>query len=554
MHRRRTNDVRIAFATIAAIAGALSTAQTVAQDVRIPESEQYKRIHVQALRPMVDGNAAEAITALEAHEAKYPGDPETQYAFAAAYAAAGQLDDAFAAVQRAVELGLPPERIAAGPREWFAPLEALPAYGEFITAQTTPLLHGPMLGNVTDSGASVWVRTRADAEVTVRYREVGIEEWRETDPATTSVASDYTAVVRLTDLRGDIYYEYEVHVDDEKVSTTRQFLTFPGSGGFFRADDGEVSGRGSVFRVVFGGGAGYVPPPERMWDLVRERNPLALLLLGDNVYSDDPERPSIQRYCYYRRQSRPEWRRLVGVTPVFAVWDDHDFADDDSWGGPAIDEPAWKRPVWETFRRNWANPGYGGGTEQPGVWFQFAIADADFFMLDSRYYRTAPETPNPSMLGPAQKAWLLESLVGSDATFKMIVSPVPMAEGTKPGRSGLDTWDGFPEERDEIFNFIRDNEIEGVVILSADRHRSDVWRIDRPGLYPIYEFESSRFTNQHVHDEMEAALFSYNDTQSFGQLDFDTTAEDPRLTYTIVSIDGEDVHSHTVRASELRFE
>ena len=519
------------------------TSTTRAQEIRVPESEQYKRIHVRALRPMVDGDAAAAIGALEAHDAAFPGDPETQYAFAAAYAAAGQLDDAFAAVQRAVELGLPPERFAAGPREWFAPLEASPAYGEFIAEQTTPLIHGPMLGNVTDSGASVWVRTRADAEVTVRYRPVDDERWRETDVGATSAASDYTAVLRLTHLMPAMAYEYEVYVDGEKFDgpSAQRFATFP------------EAGEPAAFRIAFGGGAGYVPPHERVWDVVREREPLALLLLGDNVYSDDPERPAIQQYCYYRRQSRPEWRRLVGVVPVFAVWDDHDFADNDSWGGPAINEPEWKRPVWRTFRRNWVNPSYGGGTAQPGAWFSFQIGDVEFFMLDSRFYRTDPEGPAPSMLGPAQKAWLLDSLGASDATFKLIVSPVPVSEGTKPGNGALDTWDGFPEERDEIFNFIRGNTIEGVVVLSADRHRSDVWRIDRPGLYPIYEFESSRFTNQHVHGEMDAALFSYNDKQSFGQLDFDTTAEDPALTYTIVSIDGEDIHSHTVRASELRF-
>lgn len=520
------------------------TSTVFAQAVRVPESEQYKRIHVRALRPMVDGNATEAVGALEAHEAQFPGDPETQYAFAAAYVAAGQLDDAFAAVRRAVELGLPAERFATGPREWFAPLRALPAFEHFLEQQTTQLLHGPMLGNVTDTGASVWVRTRDDAEVTVRYRAVADGTWRETDVAATSVASDYTAVVRLTRLMPATVYEYEVYVGGEELGgpAAQRFATFP------------ETGEPAAFRVVFGGGAGYVPPHERVWDVVRAREPLALLLLGDNVYSDDSQRPAIQQYCYYRRQSRPEWRRLVGVAPVFAVWDDHDFADNDSWGGPAVDEPAWKRPVWQTFRRNWVNPSYGGGTVQPGCWFRFNIADVDFFMIDSRYYRTDPEGPSPSMLGPAQKAWLLESLGASNATFKMIVSPVPVAEGTKPGDGALDTWDGFPEERDEIFDFIRDNRIAGVVLLSADRHRSDVWRIDRPDLYPIYEFESSRLTNQHVHDEMEAALFSYNDKQSFGQLDFDTAADDPMVTYTIVSIDGEDVHSHRVRASKLQSE
>ena len=38
------------------------------------------------------------------------------------------------------------------------------------------------------------------------------------------------------------------------------------------------------------------------------------LLLGDNVYIDHPERPAVQKYCYYRRQSRPEYKRFTSGT------------------------------------------------------------------------------------------------------------------------------------------------------------------------------------------------------------------------------------------------
>jgi phosphodiesterase/alkaline phosphatase D-like protein len=34
--------------------------------------------------------------------------------------------------------------------------------------------------------------------------------------------------------------------------------------------------------------------------------------------------------------------------------------------------------------------------------------------------------------------------------------------------------DGYPEEREEIFSFLAKNEIERVVLVSADRHRSDI--------------------------------------------------------------------------------
>ena len=84
----------------------------------------------------------------------------------------------------------------------------------------------------------------------------------------------------------------------------------------------------------------------------------------------------------------------------------------------------------------------------------------------------------------------------------------------------------FREERAEIFDFLAENRIEGVILISADRHRSDAWRIERPNGYPLYEFESSRLTNEAVHKLMPGALFGYNEKQSFGLLAFDTSVPD----------------------------
>ena len=274
------------------------------------------------------------------------------------------------------------------------------------------------------------------------------------------------------------------------------------------------------------------------------------MLLGDNTYSDDPKSPEMQKYCYYRRQSRPEYRRLTAHTPTYTIWDDHDFGTNDCWGGPEIDKPKWKRPVWEVFRQNWANPAYGGGTTQPGCWYEFSYGDVHFFLLDGRYYRTNPKVESPSMLGPVQKAWLLEQLGRSKATFKVICSPVPWEFRTKG--DSKDTWLGFQAEREEIFSFIESERIEGVLLMSADRHRSDAWRIERKTGYDFYEFNSSRLTNQHVHKTMPEAIFSYNAKQSFGIVEFDTSSATPRVRYRVITIDGEVVHELTVGKDQLR--
>ena len=308
------------------------------------------------------------------------------------------------------------------------------------------------------------------------------------------------------------------------------------------------------FTIGFGGGSGYVPENERMWDTIGAIEPRALLLLGDNVYIDDPETPEMQRFHYYRRQSQPEWGKLAKTVPIYSIWDDHDFTTNDGWGGPDIEKPSWKRDVWEIYKENWDNPYYGGGKENPGCWFDFSIGDVHFIMIDGRYYRESPKDETPSMLGPVQMKWLKKTLTEKPATFTVICTNVPMAPKVKPGSK--DTWDGYPEERSAIYQFIADQKIPGVVILSADRHRSDAYKVDTEinGMYPLFEFSSSRLTNQHVHKLIDHSLFGYNDKQSFGKIDFDLTTEDPTVKYTIINIDGKKIHDLTVKLSQLQFQ
>lgn len=308
------------------------------------------------------------------------------------------------------------------------------------------------------------------------------------------------------------------------------------------------------FSIAFGGGAGYVPENERMWDTIAAIDPRALLLLGDNVYIDDPQTPEVQRFHYFRRQSQPEWMNLAKRVPIYGIWDDHDFTTDDGWGGPEVENPSWKREVWQIFKENWDNPYYGGGEENPGCWLDLRIGAVHFIFLDGRYYRESPKGEKPSMLGPVQLEWLMNALKDDPATFKVICSNVSVAPNVKPG--SRDTWDGYHAERQKILQFIADEKIPGVLVLSADRHRSDAYRIDTGivGMYPLYEFSSSRLTNQHVHKLIESSLFGYNEMPSFGKVEFDLIADDPTVTYTIINIEGQAMHTLQVKLSELRFD
>jgi len=521
----------------------------IALPVLAQPREQYKKNNRDAIGLIVDGKYDAAIRSLQqelqdyqihftSHHRRYPVDLEALFGLALAYANTGDTTTAMACVRRALDAGLPVERFQAGPRDLLQPLQRTEAFRQLMQPLAVELLHGPLLGSVTDHSARFWVRTMHAVPVeVVLSRSPSLRPILRKAQAATDPDEDYTAVLAVGDLQPDTRYYYRVRVNGENQPRVWQFHTFP------------ERGTPAAFQIGFGGGAGFTPWHEYMWNTLDDHGLRAMLLLGDNVYIDHPTYPDVQRYCYYRRQSRPEFRSFAASTPLYAIWDDHDFTENDQWGGPAIDTPPWKRPVWQVYKQNWNNPSYGGGAEQPGCWFRFSIADVDFFMLDGRYYRTDPADPHPSMLGPVQKQWLFQALQASRGTFKVLVSPVPWAFGTKPG--SRDTWEGYKQERAEIFSFLTENKINGVILLSADRHRSDLWRIDREGAYPLYEFESSKLTNVHTHKEIPGALFGYNQKCSFGKLLFDTDRPDPTVSYEIYSIDNELVDKITLSRSEL---
>jgi alkaline phosphatase D len=441
-------------------------------------------------------------------------------------------------VEKALEDGLPFSRFVAGPRDLLKPLTDRAEFKELIQKHGTELLHGPMLGCVTDTGAKFWVRTANEVPVQIL---IGTSR-RARTPISSSIVKtnqekDYTAVLSVRGLKPDRRYYYKLLVDGKVQPRQWAFRTFPSRG---------ASGQ---FWIGFGGGAGFTPQHERMWDTITTYNFPAFLFLGDNVYIDNPTRRAVQQYCYYRRQSRLEFRDFAASTGVYAIWDDHDFTTNDAGGGPEILRPYWKLPVWRTFTHNWNNPSYGGGENQPGCWFDFSIGDVDFFMLDGRYYRTKSRVTNPSMLGDVQKIWLFKKLKSSKATFKVIASPVPWSYGAKPGSN--DPWQGYKTEREQIFSFLESNRIDGVILIAADRHRSDIWKIERPNGYSLYEFESSRLTNIHTHKIMPGSLFGYNEKCSFGMLQFDTTLPDPQVTYKIINIDKEVIYTFSIKKSQL---
>lgn len=511
----------------------------------------HKHDLTEIMTKLVEGKYEEAIEASYTFLEEYPNDPEAYFMLAIGHAQQGDIDKAMDYVKASVQNNLPYTRYLAGPRKLLKPLVQSKQFQDWQQTNGHELIHGPMLSNVTPNSAEFWVRTYKEVPVQVILHAFESKDTIRSEVINTDAGKGYTGIVHVDGLKPNTEYKYNLIIDGNFLGKRRVFHTYP------------EEGKPLKLKMGFGGGAGFNPVYDHMWNTLSSHWFPAFLLMGDNVYIDRPKYPQVQDYTYFRRQSTPQYRNFISRTSIYSIWDDHDFGVNDSWGTTKVDSPAWKIPVWEKFKTHWNNPGYGGGKDQPGVWYDFSIGDIQFFMLDCRYYRSSPIAEDKTMLGEAQKKWLLNALEQSDATFKVIASAVPWSLDTKKGTREIDgktvsraydTWHGFQNEREEIFSFIEDQKIEGVLLLSADRHRSDAWQISRLKGYDFYEFESSKLTNRHTHWIMPESLFGYNEKCSLGLLKFNTIAKDPQVTYQIVNIDNEVINEITIKRSQLDFD
>jgi alkaline phosphatase D len=504
------------------------------------------RIGQAIILDLIEGRRADALASAREWVDRDPAEGESRFGLILALAQGGQFADAEREMNVLLDLGFPPERFLAGPRGLVKPLRQLETYKRRIAGKTHGLVHGPMLGALAPDRMRVWVRTETEADVEVRVAEA----WNLTHPVASArsrarAAEDYTAVLEVTGLKAGTEYSYRILIGGAEVPRWSEWK--------FRTPARPASAE--RVRISFGACAHYTPVNERVWDAIRLRRPDAFLTLGDNVYIDlAGEVNGLHDYTYYCRQSRPEWRRLAGSTPIYAIWDDHDVAIDDVFMGPYVDNPSWKLGHFRVFRRNWNNPAYGAEPEWPATWFNFTLGPVEVFMLDGRFYRENWARPAASMLGPVQKRWLLDALRTSKAKFKLLASPVPWADDAKTATAGgvaSDTWAGHRAEREEIFDLIARERIHGVILLSGDRHRTDVRLIRRPGAYDLYEIESGRLTNANFHPPHGETVFVYTDMQTFSTLTFENAGGEPVARMEIVNIEGNTVWQRDVKLSEL---
>lgn len=388
-------------------------------------------------------------------------------------------------------------------------------------------LQGPLVGAPTATSIAVWARVSGPFDVLLEVSpDRAFAAPRVSAPVRADADSDFCVTVRLDGLTPATAYYYRLRIADE----LDRYQPLP-----YRT---RTAPRGrAAFRAAFGSCARLqIDTEQPIFDVIRAIEPDLMFYLGDNVYADTPAPEAIADL--YRRQREIERvKPVVRTTPSLAIWDDHDFAFNDSDRSNPIREQSL-----DVFKRYWPNPSFGT-PQTPGIFFKYAYGGVDFFFMDGRYYRdpaSAPDAPGKTMLGAEQKRWLKDELRASRAPFKVLVS----GGGFSKSERGGDTWAVYTHERNELFDFIRDNEIAGVFGISGDSHMGELNCVPRSehGGYDFYDLCSSPLANlpdMDFVDQMPEVRIRGPWTRStnVGCLEFGFDPE-PRLTYTLYNVIG----------------
>lgn len=399
---------------------------------------------------------------------------------------------------------------------------------------------GPMVGHVGTHEARLWVRATAAVPWSVQFGESAtLENARELPGSVLAVESAETGVANLDGLKPGTRYFYRVLIEGrpQQVAPLPSFVTAPGLG---------EKGR---FRIAFGSCVGdTIAAAAPAWAELAARRDLGakaggfdlLLMLGDNHYANSTDPDKLRTYYTAHRLSAG-WRELVAHVPTYAIWDDHDFGPNNSDGT----EPG-KEDSLRVFREFWANPA-SGEADNPGCYFTFQRGDVQFFMLDGRYHRSpnkAPDGPGKTMFGAAQLAWLKRELLASKATFKIL------ANGSEWESFGSDdSYSLFRHERDAFFAWIDEKRIDGVVLISGDRHFSAGYHV----LGRFVELSSGPFGSGNARLRPNQERFTGHDEGSLWMvLDLDTTGLKPALTYELWQAGGGLLERRTISWEQVQ--
>ncbi|MDX2173983.1 MAG: alkaline phosphatase D family protein [Bacteroidota bacterium] len=373
-----------------------------------------------------------------------------------------------------------------------------------------PFYHGVASGDPLSDRVIIWTRVTPD---TNQINQTIVVNWRmATDTGMTSIVSsgavltdssaDFTVKVDVTALNPNTVYYYEFQ--------TGTYLSARG-----RTKTNPIGTNVDSLRFALVSCANY----EAGWfnvyaSLLQRQDFDAVISLGDYIYeyntggyspnaavnrqwSPANEIVSVadyrMRYSTYRLDN--DLQRLHQQFPFIIVYDDHEFAND-AWMNGAQNhtsgaEGAWSDRKamaykaffeWQPIRQiNTANPNQIYRPITYGNLVELMMLDTRIIGRDLQAGTSGATVTSPSrqLLGTTQYNWLANELSTTPCKWKILGQQVMMAPLSVFGIGfNGDQWDGYPAERDRIYNHVLSNNISNMVVITGDIHSS--WANDLP--------------------------------------------------------------------------
>ena len=299
--------------------------------------------------------------------------------------------------------------------------------------------------------------------------------------------------------------------------------------------------------IIAFGSCNKMEKPQTMWEFINANEPNLWIWLGDIIYADTTDTKALTAH-YRLLKTNPDYKKLRSKAQVIGVYDDHDYGKN---GGDQYlkGKKGTKKclmdfldiPVTSPVRKRegaYQSYTFGKGNQRIKV-----------ILLDTRYFRdslSADPTkqkrflPNPEgdILGETQWKWLENELASSKANLTLLCSSVQVLAD----EHGYDKWGNFANARKRLLNLIARTKPKNLLLLSGDRHMSEISKMDLQGLsYPLYDFTSSGLT--HIRSGLnETNKFRVGDMivkRNFGVLKIRWEGEHPVVTMQIRGLQNE---------------
>ena len=334
----------------------------------------------------------------------------------------------------------------------------------------------------------------AEGRVRLRYGTTeGLEEATETSWETVSAENDFTHHFRISGLEPSTVYYFSTETSNLDGSELHQAMH-----GQFETAPPADEYADVTFTVITGQAYRDADYEEGFmaYDSMGKLNPKFIVPTGDTVYydSDDPLVTSIglARYHWHRVYSYPALIRFHRRVSTYWEKDDHDSYHNDNW--PGLSHDYMGTFSWEQGLQVYAEQ---APMEKPYRTFRWGKG-LQIWVVEGRDFRSPnpmPDGPEKSIWGKEQKQWLKDTLLESDADWKVLVSPTPIVGPDRTNKHDNHSNDAFTHEGDEFRGWAQENLPDNFFIANGDRH----WQYH--SVHPmtgVNEFSCGPISDQHA--------------------------------------------------------